>query len=96
MKIWCSECHREMDFHELLGYGEAYLLKVTTSAVSNLLLEALKLYCFESTKKGFVDGSMAGIANVFKIECSRCKKVVDWVVHNNLEDAYKKERSVLL
>lgn len=96
MKIWCGECKREMDIYELLGSGQAYLLKKVSTPICGLLIEALREYCFQNTKKGFVDGSMASIANTFKIECSRCKKVVDWIACNNFEFVSKNEKSVLL
>ena len=75
MIIKCRVCDYEMGLPEFLTYAEAYLIKTLVVAVAIPLLIAMMHNKFSTPTRGFVDGTMAGLANNFSVACPNCKKV---------------------
>lgn len=82
--IKCCNCDREMGLGEFLTYVETYLLKLIVPATVPFLIAALTREILARTKapvnrktRGFIDNSMAGLANNYSITCPHCKQV-DW------------------
>ncbi len=75
MMIKCRKCDYEMGVAEFLTYAEAYLIKsVVVGVVVPLFIRWVR-DCFVPPTRGFIDGSMAGLANIFLISCPNCKKL---------------------
>jgi hypothetical protein len=66
-----------MGLPEFLTYAETYLLKIIVVTAIPFLIAAIKQKLSTETR-GFIDGSMAGLANNFKITCPNCKQVENW------------------
>ena len=64
-----------MGLAEFLTYTEVYLIKTLIVAVAiPVLIQMIKNSLLTSTR-GFVDETMAGLANNFSIACPNCKYV---------------------
>lgn len=74
MIMKCRKCDYEMELSEFLAYAEAYLIKTLVVATAIPLLIAMIRNAFSSPTKGFIDGTMSGLANNFAISCPNCKK----------------------
>ncbi len=77
MKIRCNKRQREMNFAELLGYLEVYLIKVLESVMVNFIVQMAKDWLSILTR-GVVDDQMASLANNFKISCPNCESIGHW------------------
>lgn len=74
MMMKCRYCKKKMDLAEFLTYAEAYLIKNVLVAVAIPLFIAMIKHWLSTPTKGFIDSTMAGLANNFAMECPQCKR----------------------
>ncbi len=96
MRIKCNKCNREMYGSELLPNVTLYLGKILAPLLIPILTKALESYwktpqpapTTEPTK-GFLDTSMAGIANISDTKCPSCGKTSCWNAYPEITEAIK-------
>jgi len=77
MIMKCRECNKKMGLVEFSTYPAAYFIKLIAAEVIPQVIAAI-VRELSAGKKGFIDESMAGLANIFKIACPKCKNVDCW------------------
>ncbi len=81
MKIRCRKCLRELDRAEFATYLAAPVIeKFMASVLVSYLEKVISDYVnsFFRSPCSDVASAMAGVANLFKLECPNCEKKVCW------------------
>lgn len=78
MQMICRKCKRTMSLDELAGYACGHFANLLLAAgLAAYLGQKIHDY-FSNPTRGFIDGSMAGACNGFKMACPQCKKTNCW------------------
>lgn len=94
MRIKCNKCNREMYGSELLPNVALYLGTLLSPILIPIITKALESYWNTpqpTPTKGFLDNSMAGIANISATNCPSCGKTECWDAYPEGTETIKEE-----